>query len=142
MKNTLAPAGQNGSLERYYQELSTLPLLTKARERELALPRLQGDDGARLQLIEGNLRLVVSIARKLTGRGLSLEDLIAEGNQGLIRAVERFNPNVGASLSTYATWWIRQSIFRALENHGRTIRLPGHVLAEARKMHRKTTELA
>jgi RNA polymerase primary sigma factor len=77
----------------------------------------------------------------MTGMGLSLEDLIAEGNQGLIKAVERYNPDAGASISTYATWWIRQSMYRALENHGRTIRLPAHVLAEARKMHRKTAEL-
>lgn len=142
MKTTLTPTVSSGSLDLYFQDLSALPLLTKTQERDLAQRRLNGDSEARRKLIEGNLRLVVSIARKMTGMGLSIEDLIAEGNQGLIKAVERFNPDLGASLSTYATWWIRQSIYRAIENHGRTIRLPSHVLAEARKMYRETTELA
>ena len=141
MNAPLNSSTRSGSLELYYKDVSAFRLLTKAEERELALRNLAGDPAAKQQLIEGNLRLVVSAARKLMGLGLDIEDLIAEGNQGLIKAVERFNPDMGASLSTYAIWWIRQTIFRAVENHGRTIRLPGHVLAEARKMHRQTTEL-
>lgn len=142
MKNTLTPVAQRGAVERYLQDVSRLSLLGKDRERDLALRSLEGDAAAREQLVTGNLRLVISIARRLTGLGLDLEDLIAEGNQGLIRAAERFDPHRGAAFGTYATWWIRQAIFRALDNHGRTIRLPGHVLAEARRVQRKAGELA
>ena len=142
MKTPATTPGQRGSLERYFHDLSVLPLLTKAEERELALRRIAGDPQARQRLIECNLRLVISIARRLTGLGLSLEDLIAEGNQGLMKAVDRFDPAAGASLSTYATWWIRQAIHRAIENHGRTVRLPSHVLMEARQLRNAASELA
>jgi RNA polymerase primary sigma factor len=141
MKKTLSCNAGHGSLERYFRDLAIFPRLTKDEERALALRNLDGDPAARRKLIECNLRLVVSLAQRFTGMGLCLEDLIAEGNQGLIKAVERFNPNRGAALSTYAAWWIRQCIQRALEMHGRTIRLPAHVLAAVRKTRRKTDEL-
>lgn len=142
MKTTLNTPTQHGSLERYFRDISVIPLLSKPEERELALRRISGDEAARQRMITCNLRLVISIARRLTGLGLSLEDLIAEGNQGLMKAVDRFNPDAGASLSTYATWWIRQSIHRAIENHGRTIRLPSHILTETRQLRTATSELA
>lgn len=142
MKSTLSPSTRHGSLELYFHDVAAKPLLTKLEERELALSCQRGNEKARQRLIESNLRLVISIARKLTGLGLSLEDLIAEGNRGLMKAVERFNPEIGATLCTYATWWIRQAILRAIENHGRTIRLPAHVLAEARKARTGADELS
>ena len=140
--NTNATSTYPGSLELYCQEIFRTPLLSKAEEHELAVRQLTGDAQARERLIKGNLRLVVSTAKKFCGMGLSIEDLIAEGNHGLITAVERYNPHVGASLCTYASWWIRQRIFRAIENHGRTIRLPGHVLTRVRKMRAAAVELA
>jgi RNA polymerase primary sigma factor len=141
MKRTLSCGTGGSSIDRYFRDLAIFPRLTKEEERALALCNMEGDSAARRKLIECNLRLVVSLAQRFTGMGLGLEDLIAEGNQGLIKAVERFNPNRGAALSTYAAWWIRQSIQRALEMHGRTIRLPAHILAAARKTRRKTDEL-
>ena len=130
-----------GSLDLYCREIARTPLLTKPEERDLALRKQRGEPGARERLIKANLRLVVSMAKKFCGMGLAMEDLIAEGNRGLITAVERYNPDVGASLSTYAVWWIRQNIFRAIENHGRTIRLPSHILTRVRKMRAAANEL-
>jgi RNA polymerase primary sigma factor len=117
-------------------------LLTAAEERELARRKDLGDEAAKLRLIESNLRLVMSITRNYTRAGVPLLDLIQEGNLGLIRAVERFDYRMGFRLSTYATWWIKQSISRALADQGRTIRLPVHVGEEMRRAHRARRQLS
>src|SRR5207247_1784456 len=109
-------------------------LLTPVEERELARRKDLGDEEAKRELIESNLRLVMSIARKYAQSGVPLLDLIQEGNLGLIRAVEKFDYKLGFKLSTYATWWIRQSVSRALANQGRTIRLPAHVGDQVRHL--------
>jgi RNA polymerase primary sigma factor len=109
-------------------------LLTAAEERELARRKDEGDEWAKQRLIESNLRLVMSITRNYTKTGVPLLDLIQEGNLGLIRAVEKFDWRMGYKLSTYATWWIRQAVTRALADQGRTIRLPVHVADQVRKV--------
>ncbi len=114
----------------YLREIGQARLLTAEEEIELARRIRQGDEQARARMIESNLRLVVKIARRYLNRGLALLDLIEEGNLGLIRAVEKFDPDKGFRFSTYATWWIRQTIERALMNQTRTIRLPIHVIKE------------
>ena len=115
-------------LERYLQEIGRVPLLSEEEELELARRLREGDEEAKERFIRANLRLVVSIARRYIGYGLPLLDLIQEGNVGLLRAVERFDPEKGYKFSTYATWWIRQAIARALAEQGRTIRLPEHII--------------
>jgi RNA polymerase nonessential primary-like sigma factor len=114
----------------YLKEIGFSPLLTAAEEVHFARRSQKGEAAARRRMIESNLRLVVKIARRYMNRGLSLLDLIEEGNLGLIRAVEKFDPERGFRVSTYATWWIRQTIERAIMNQTRTIRLPVHVLKE------------
>ena len=114
----------------YLNEIGFSPLLTAAEEVKYSRLSLGGDESARRRMIESNLRLVVKIARRYMNRGLALLDLIEEGNLGLIRAVEKFDPERGFRFSTYATWWIRQTIERALMNQTRTIRLPIHVIKE------------
>jgi RNA polymerase nonessential primary-like sigma factor len=111
----------------YLKEISAIPLLTRAQEQELARKARTGDERAKQGLIESNLRLVVQIARRYLNRGLPLPDLIEEGNLGLMRAVEKFDPDRNLRFSTYGTWWIRQAVTRALANQARTIRLPVHV---------------
>ena len=111
----------------YLKEISRIKLLTREEEAELARRARAGDETAKAHLIEANLRLVVQIARRYLNRGLPLPDLIEEGNLGLLRAVEKFEPERGLRFSTYGTWWIRQAIVRALANQARTIRLPVHV---------------
>jgi RNA polymerase nonessential primary-like sigma factor len=111
----------------YLNAIGYLPLLTAAQEVTLAREAAQGMDISRRRMIEANLRLVVSVAKRYQGRGLALLDLIEEGNLGLIRAVEKFDPELGYRFSTYATWWIKQTIDRALMNQSSTIRLPVHV---------------
>ena len=111
----------------YLSEISRIPLLTREEEHELARRVRAGDEAAKQRMIEANLRLVVQIARRYLNRGLPLPDLIEEGNLGLLRAVEKFDPERGTRFSTYATWWIRQAVTRALANQARTIRLPVHV---------------
>jgi RNA polymerase sigma factor (sigma-70 family) len=111
----------------YLAEIARIPLLTREDEQALARSVRAGDDKAKQRMIEANLRLVVQIARRYLNRGLPLPDLIEEGNLGLMRAVEKFEPDRGTRFSTYATWWIRQAITRALANQARTIRLPVHV---------------
>lgn len=125
----------------YLNEIGSTPLLTAAEEIHVARASLAGDEAARHRMINSNLRLVVMIAKRYANRGLSLLDLIEEGNLGLMRAVEKFDPERGFRFSTYATWWIRQSIERALMNQGRTIRLPIHIQKDINTIARCTREL-
>ena len=125
----------------YLREIRETPLLSADEERELATRYAAGDRAARDRLIESNLRLVVSIAKRYNNHALPLIDLIEEGNLGLIKAVERFRPEKGFRFSTYASWWIRQAIERALVNQGRTVRLPVHVAGELSRMLRIAREL-
>lgn len=126
----------------YLNEIGFSPLLTAEEEVFFSRKALQGDMKARQRMIESNLRLVVKIARRYQNRGLALLDLIEEGNLGLIRAVEKFDPERGFRFSTYATWWIRQTIERAIMNQTRTIRLPIHVVKELNIYLRAARELA
>lgn len=114
----------------YLNEIGASPLLTADQEKALSRATQSGDFAARQRMIESNLRLVVSIARHYQNRGLPLDDLIEEGNLGLIHALEKFDPERGFRFSTYATWWIRQNVERAIMNQSRTIRLPVHVIKE------------
>ena len=125
----------------YLSEIGFSPLLTAQEEVYFARRVLQGDAAARNRMVESNLRLVVKIARRYMNRGLSLLDLIEEGNLGLIHAVEKFDPERGFRFSTYATWWIRQTIERALMNQTRTIRLPIHIIKEINGYFRVTRQL-
>jgi RNA polymerase primary sigma factor len=152
----------------YMREVGTIPLLSAEDERELGLTLREGKtaqvlltkgglsprqrerleqkvregERARARFIEANSRLVISIARKYLGRGLPLSDLMQEGNLGLIKAVERFDPERGHRFSTYATWWIRQAVLRAVADQGRTIRLPAHIVDELNRVHRARKQLA
>ncbi len=129
-------------LKLYVRAIGDGPLLTPAEERELARLKDEGDEEAKKKLIESNLRLVMSITRNYTKAGVPLLDLIQEGNLGLIRAVEKFDYKLGYKLSTYATWWIRQAVTRALADQGRTIRLPVHVADQVRRLMRARRQLA
>src|SRR5256884_7077693 len=129
-------------LKRYLQEIGRIPLLTLEEEIELAAKIKKGDAEARERMINANLRLVVTIARDYANLGLSLLDLISEGNIGLTKAVERFDPTKGAKLSTYAMWWIKQSIKRALANQGKTIRLPVHLADKVAKVRRVSLQMS
>jgi len=125
----------------YLKEIGRIPLLVAADEISLAQRIEKGSRAARKKLTESNLRLVVSIAKKYVGRGLSLLDLIQEGNQGLIRAVEKYDWRRGYKFSTYATWWIRQAITRAIADQARTIRIPVHMIETINKMIRTSRRL-
>ena len=129
-------------LKLYVRQIGDGPLLTPLEERELARRKDEGDEAAKRRLIECNLRLVMSITRNYTKAGVPLLDLIQEGNLGLIRAVEKFDYKLGFKLSTYATWWIRQAVTRALADQGRTIRLPVHVADQVRRLMRTRRMLA
>jgi RNA polymerase primary sigma factor len=129
-------------LKLYVRQIGDGRLLTAAEERELARRKDEGDEAAKQKLIESNLRLVMSITRNYTKAGVPLLDLIQEGNLGLIRAVEKFDYTMGFKLSTYATWWIRQAVTRALAEQGRTIRLPVHVAEQVRRVMRGRRVLA
>ncbi|ROR32247.1 RNA polymerase sigma factor RpoS [Inmirania thermothiophila] len=126
----------------YLSEIGASPLLTAEEEVYYARRAQRGDEAARRRMIESNLRLVVKIARRYMNRGLPLLDLIEEGNLGLIRAVDKFDPELGFRFSTYATWWIRQTIERAIMNQTRTIRLPIHVVKEINSYLRAARKLA
>src|SRR6184192_855670 len=129
-------------LKLYVRQIGGGALLTREEERELARRKDAGDEEAKRRLIESNLRLVMSITRNYTKANVPLLDLIQEGNLGLIRAVEKFDYRLGFKLSTYATWWIRQAITRALADQGRTIRLPVHVAEQVRRVMRSRRVLA
>ena len=129
-------------LRRYLQEIGQFPLLTPQQEIELAVKIRKGNAAARERMINANLRLVVTIARDYANFGLPLLDLISEGNIGLTKAVERFDPTKGAKLSTYAMWWIKQSIKRALANQSKTIRLPVHLADKLAKMRRVSLQMS
>jgi RNA polymerase primary sigma factor len=131
-----AEAAAHDPLKLYVRQIGDGRLLTPAEERELARRKDEGDEQAKRRLIESNLRLVMSITRHYTKAPVPLLDLIQEGNLGLIRAVEKFDYTLGFKLSTYATWWIRQAISRALAEQGRTIRLPVHVADQVRRVTR------
>ena len=133
--------GDSG-LSRYLREIGQIPLLTPEQETELAAKIQKGDPAARERMILSNLRLVVTIAHDYVDLGLSLLDLISEGNIGLTKAVERFDPTKGAKLSTYAAWWIKQSIKRALANQSKTIRLPVHLVDKIAKVRRVSLQMS
>src|SRR6187402_1753381 len=138
----LAGPTADDPLKLYVRQIGDGRLLTPAQERELARRKDLGDEAAKRKLIESNLRLVMSITRNYTRADVPLLDLIQEGNLGLIRAVEKFDYTMGFKLSTYATWWIRQSVTRALAEQGRTIRLPVHVAEQVRRVTRSRRILA
>jgi RNA polymerase primary sigma factor len=129
-------------LNRYLREIGRIPLLTLQEEIELAAKIKKGDAAARERMINSNLRLVVTIAHDYANLGLPLLDLISEGNIGLTKAVERFDPSKGAKLSTYAMWWIKQSIKRALANQSKTIRLPVHLVDKIAKVRRVSLQMS
>jgi RNA polymerase primary sigma factor len=137
-----APGPTEDTVGLYLREIARVPLLTAAEEVSLAKALERGDVRARRRLIESNLRLVVSIARRYSNRGLSFLDLIQEGNMGLMKAVERYDWRLGHRFSTYATWWIRQSVTRALADQGRTIRVPAQVVDTINRMTRVERQLA
>ena len=131
----------NDPVRMYLKEIGKIPLLTSEEETEVAKRLAEGDEAAHNQMVEANLRLVVSIARRYVGRGLPFLDLIQEGNLGLIKAVGKFDYTKGYKFSTYATWWIRQSISRAIADHARTIRIPVHMVETINRVSRASHEL-
>ena len=133
--------GTEDPVRMYLKEIGMVPLLTAEEELDLAVRKSQGDQAAKDRLIEANLRLVVSIAKRYTGRGMSFLDLVQEGNLGLIKGVEKFDYTKGYKLSTYATWWIRQSVTRALADQARTIRVPVHMVETINKMSKMQRKL-
>ena len=133
--------GTEDPVRMYLKEIGTVPLLSAEEELRLAKRKAEGDMSAKERLIEANLRLVVSIAKRYTGRGMSFLDLVQEGNLGLIKGVEKFDYTKGYKLSTYATWWIRQSVTRALADQARTIRVPVHMVETINKMSKMQRKL-
>ncbi|MBE6698789.1 MAG: RNA polymerase sigma factor RpoD [Ruminococcaceae bacterium] len=125
----------------YLKEIGRVPLLTADREKELAERMMIGDEDAKVELVEANLRLVVSIAKRYVGRGMFFLDLIQEGNMGLMKAVDKFDYTKGYKFSTYATWWIRQAITRAIADQARTIRIPVHMVETIHKVSRISRQL-
>ena len=129
------------SVRLYLREIGKIPLLTPEEEADLADRIVKGDKAAKDKMVESNMRLVVSIAKRYGGRGLDFLDLIQEGNTGLLRAVEKFDPAKGFKFSTYATWWVRQAITRAIADQARTIRIPVHMVETINKVLRTTRKL-
>ncbi len=129
------------SVRLYLREIGKIPLLTAEEEAELAQRIVKGDKKAKDKMVEANMRLVVSIAKRYGGRGLDFLDLIQEGNTGLLRAVDKFDPKKGFKFSTYATWWVRQAITRAIADQARTIRIPVHMVETINKVLRTTRKL-
>ena len=129
-------------IREYLKEIGSIPILTQEQEQELAKRKALGDLHAGQKLVEANLRLVVSIAKRYTGRGMSFLDLVQEGNIGLMKAVEKFDYTKGYRLSTYATWWVKQSVTRALADQSRTIRLPVHMVEAVNRVRRAQRMLA
>ncbi len=125
----------------YLKEIGQVPLLSLEEEADLALRAQAGDEVAKRRLSEANLRLVVSIAKRYAGRGMQFLDLIQEGNLGLMRAVDKFEPSRGFKFSTYATWWVRQAITRAIADQGRTIRIPVHLVEQMNRVKKTSSEL-
>jgi RNA polymerase primary sigma factor len=140
-RTRLRPRDSQGALQIYLQEINATPLLAPFEERELAGRIAEGDPEARDRMVKANLRLVVNIARGYLGKGLGLEDLIEEGNLGLLRAVEGFDGSMDVRFSTYASYWIKQSIRRALMNQGKPIRLPAYMVTLLSKWRRVTAAL-
>lgn len=140
ISNDRAPE-ENGSLKVYLREIAEVPLLSREEEQTLARRVRKGDADARTHMIRANLRLVVKIAHDYSHFGLPIQDLISEGNIGLMKAVERFDPKRGVKLSTYAAWWIKQSVKRALANQSKTIRLPVHVVDKLSRIRKVATQL-
>src|SRR6187431_2338078 len=141
MKSFMAAEDSDTGIKIYLREIGQIPLLTPDQEIELAAKIKKGDREARALMIRSNLRLVVKIAHDYANLGLPLLDLISEGNIGLVKAVERFDPRKGGKLSTYAAWWIKQSIKRALANQSKTIRLPVHLVDKISKMRKTAMKL-
>src|SRR6187399_1301413 len=140
-RSFMAAEDSDTGIKIYLREIGQIPLLTPQQEIELAAKIKRGDKEARALMIRSNLRLVVKIAHDYANLGLPLLDLISEGNIGLMKAVERFDPAKGGKLSTYAAWWIKQSIKRALANQSKTIRLPVHLVDKISKMRRTAMQL-
>lgn len=137
----MAEGSLDDSVKMYLKDIGRVPLLSAEREVELAKRMEEGDEEAKRVLSEANLRLVVSIAKRYVGRGMQFLDLIQEGNLGLMKAVEKFDYRKGFKFSTYATWWIRQSITRAIADQARTIRIPVHMVETINKQVRATRQL-
>jgi len=134
-------SNRDTGLSAYLADISKIPLLSSSEEIRLARAAQKGDGAARRRLIVSNLRLVVSIAKKYLYYGLPLQDLIEEGNLGLMKAVDRYDPERGCKFSTYATWWIRQAVTRSLSNHGRTVRIPVYITDNVAKYKKVAEEI-
>ena len=141
MNSYIRDEDRSAAFTKYVREIASIPLITPADEIALAARIKLGDADARTLMIRSNLRLVVKLAFSYTNLGLPLLDLVAEGNIGLMKAVDRFNPEKGAKLSTYAIWWIKQSIKRALQNHGKIIRLPVHIGDKVYRLNRISAQM-
>ena len=142
MKGHMTAENSDSAMKVYLREIGRIPLVTPQQEIELAAKIKKGDHKARALMISSNLRLVVTIAQDYANLGLPLPDVISEGNIGLMTAVDRFDPAKGAKLSTYAAWWIRQSIKRALSNQGKTVRVPVHLGDKISKMRRVALQMS
>ena len=137
----VAPKDNEAGFQLYLREIARIPMLTPEQEVKLAHRIKRGDQQAGAEMVRANLRLVVKIARDYANFGLPVLDLISEGNIGLMKAVERFDPKKGGKLSTYAAWWIKQSIMRALASQAKTIRLPVHLIDKIGKMRRVSSQM-